>query len=207
MDDSEAFLEEASILISGFGGQGVLLLGRLIAFGGMLEQREVTCFPSYGAEMRGGTANCTVVISREMIGSPIVKHPDILIALNEASLEKFQRRLRTGGMLFYNSSLIFAPVLRHDVCTIAVPASEIAASSSGTASPGTHTAPKVTQVRAANMVMLGALIGKSGIIGYENAIMALQRLTPPKRRHSITDNTEAIRKGICYINDNKSKSR
>ena len=86
-------MKETGILVAGSGGQGILLLGRLVAYGGMLEGKEVTCFPSYGAEVRGGTANSTVIMSDDLIGSPIIRNPDILIVMNEASLKKFQSRL------------------------------------------------------------------------------------------------------------------
>ena len=97
---------EHKIMVAGFGGQGILFLGKLLAYSGMLENKEVTWFPSYGAEVRGGTANCTVIISDEMIGSPVVRNPEILIVMNEASLDKFQPRLKNGGILIFDSSLI-----------------------------------------------------------------------------------------------------
>jgi 2-oxoglutarate ferredoxin oxidoreductase subunit gamma len=103
-----------------------LFLGKILAFAGMLEKKAVTWFPSYGAEMRGGTANCTVIIADAMIGSPVVLNPDILVAMNRASLEKFQPRLKQGGVVLYDSSLIRRPGLRGDVETISVPATKIA---------------------------------------------------------------------------------
>src|SRR3989338_5832303 len=98
-----------SLLIAGFGGQGILFAGKLLAQSAMLEGRHVTWFPSYGAEVRGGTANCTVIISDEMIGSPVVRNPEILVVMNEASLDKFQPRLKSGGILIFESSLIKKP--------------------------------------------------------------------------------------------------
>lgn len=197
---------EISILVAGSGGQGILLLGRLIAYGGMLEGKEVTCFPSYGAEVRGGTANSTVIISDEMIGSPIMQNPDILIAMNEVSLKRFQPRIKTKGLLMYDSSLITSPVIRPDLHAIGVPASEIAASVNNTGSPRKNSSVlSSSQMRSANMVMLGALLAETGIVKIENAMSALERLTSAKRKKSIEGNREAIRRGIQYIADKKSK--
>ena len=197
--------KEISILVAGSGGQGILLLGRLIAYGGMLEGKEVTCFPSYGAEVRGGTANSTVIISDEMIGSPIVQNPDILIVMNDASLKRFQNKLRTNGLLIYDSSLITSPDIRRDVRAIGVPASEIAASVGDTGSPQKDSTHSSAQIRSANMVMFGALIAETGIVKVENAMNALERLTSVKRKKSIEGNKEAIKRGIRYIADKKSK--
>lgn len=188
-------MTETSILIGGFGGQGILLLGRLIAYGGMLEDKEVTCFPSYGAEMRGGTANCTVVISDEMIGSPVVLHIDILIAMNEASLKRFSEKVKPGGVVIYNTSLISKADLRKDVTYIGVPADEIASAIKGGG----------TQVRSANMVMLGAFISYSGIIGPDSAYEALKRLTGSKGQDRLSENMEAIKRGIEYIASKKGE--
>jgi 2-oxoglutarate ferredoxin oxidoreductase subunit gamma len=198
---------EVSILVAGSGGQGILLLGRLIAYGGMKDGKEVTCFPSYGAEMRGGTANCTVIISDEMIGSPIVKNPRILIAMNEASLKRFQSRIESGGILFYDSSLIRSPEIRTDMETIGVPASEIAAALNllERGSGGSRT--DLTQVRSANMVMLGAFIGITGIVGKGSAMEALERLTSEKRKRTLATNREAIQRGIRYVEGKKTKDR
>lgn len=184
-------MKETGILVAGSGGQGVVFLGRLIAYGGMLEGREVTCFPSYGAEMRGGTANCTVIISEEMIGSPITMNTDILIVMNEASLRRFQPRVKPNGLLIFDSSLIRAPEIRSDVNAFGIPASEMAAS--------------ITHIKPANMIMLGALLGLTGLLGEDNAVNALKRLTPEKRKQTIEKNREAIRKGIAYIADKESK--
>jgi 2-oxoglutarate ferredoxin oxidoreductase subunit gamma len=183
---------EHKIMVAGFGGQGILFLGKLLAYSGMLEGREVTCFPSYGAEVRGGTANCTVIISDEMIGSPVVRNPEILIVMNEASLDKFQPRMKKGGILIFDSSLIKNPELRSDVRVVGVPASEIAASIGGT--------------KFANMVMLSALLAETGIIKEESAVNALEELTPQKRKKALGANKEALIKGRRYIEDKKSKN-
>lgn len=200
-------MKETSILIGGFGGQGVLLLGRLIAYGGMLEDKEVTCFPSYGAEMRGGTANCTVIISDELIGSPVVHDIDILIAMNEASLKRFSVRVKTGGVILYNTSLIsggdlrgpqkiedFWGCKRKDVTYLGVPANEIASTKQGIT---------LTQVRSANMVMLGAFVSYTGLIKPDSAYEALKRLTSSKGKERLSENMEAINRGIDYIVSSK----
>lgn len=186
-------MSEIRIIVAGFGGQGVLFLGRLIAYGGMIEGKEVTWFPSYGAEMRGGTANCTAVISDEMIGSPVVRNPDILITMNDASLRRFQPKLRQKGLLLFDSSLIKSPELRPDVTALAVPASELAASLS-------------SNVKSANMVLFGALLASTGVMKVDSAVRALEELTPQKRNKSVEENRTAIMKGIEYIEDTKGKN-
>lgn len=183
---------EQRILIAGFGGQGILFFGKLLAYSGMLEGKEVTWFPSYGAEVRGGTANCTVIVSDEMIGSPIVRNPEILVIMNEASLNRFQPRLQKGGILLFDSSLIKGPQLRSDIHVVEIPASEIAAS--------------IGNTKYANMVMFSALIAETGIMKEESAINALEDMTPQRRRKALDANKEAIKKGRIYINDKKSKN-
>ena len=190
-------MKETSILIGGFGGQGVLLLGRLIAYGGMLEAKEVTCFPSYGAEMRGGTANCTVIISEEMIGSPVVLDIDVLIAMNEASLKRFSGRVKPDGVIFFNTSLISEIDKRKEVRYVGVPADEIASSISG----------KGGQVRSANMVMLGAFMAYSCLIQPDSVFEALKRLTGTKGKDRLSENVEAIKRGIDYIAHKKGEGR
>lgn len=183
---------EHKILIAGFGGQGVLFFGKLFAYSGMIENREVAWFPSYGAEVRGGTANCTVIISDEMIGSPIVRNPEILVIMNEASLNKFQPRLKKNGLLMFDSSLIKGHELRSDVSIIKVPASEIAAS--------------IGNTKYANMVMLSALLAETGMIKEESVVSALEELTPHTRKKALDANKEAIIKGRNYIEGKKSKN-
>ncbi len=197
-------MKEVSILVAGFGGQGVLLLGRLIAYGGMMEGKEVTCFPSYGAEVRGGTANSTVIVSDEMIGSPIVGNPDIFIAMNEASLKRFQPKVRVNGLLIFDSSLIKSPEIRDDLSAVAVPATVMAASIGGK-EPSGKAALSATRVKSANMVMLGALVALTGILTAESVMNALEKLTSAKSRKNLEGNKEAIRRGMLYIEDKKSK--
>lgn len=196
-------MKETRTLVAGFGGQGVIFLGRLIAYAGMLEGREVTFFPSYGAEMRGGTANCTVILSDEMIGSPIVKNVDILIAMNEASLKRFLPKIRSGGALIYDSSLIKLPHAVPDIHSTGIPASRM---SNAEESAQKASASHATHVKSANMLMLGVLIAETGILKTESAIKALEGLTSSKRKHTLDINKAAILKGTGYIDDKKSKN-
>jgi len=198
-------LKSVGILVAGSGGQGILLLGRLIAYSGMLEGKEVTCFPSYGAEMRGGTANSTVIISDEMIGSPIMGNPDILIAMNEASLKRFQSRVKSGGLLILDSSLIASPELRGDIHAIHVPATEIAASIAESEVPNKNSVLTATRVRSANMVMFGALLGETGIVRVDTALHALEQLTSSKREKTLEGNKKAVMRGVAYVGSKKSK--
>jgi|Deesub1362A_J573_1020465.scaffolds.fasta_scaffold00027_15 2-oxoglutarate ferredoxin oxidoreductase subunit gamma len=181
-----------SVLIAGSGGQGILFLGKLLAQSVMTEGRNVTWFPSYGAEVRGGTANCMVIISDEMIGSPILKNPDILVVLNEASKERFESRLRQDGLMILDSSLIKKPVARKDVYVINVPATEIAAS--------------LGSAKSANMVMLGALISGGKLVSEDSALNALEELTPPRRRKNLDINKRALRKGKAFCDNKEGKS-
>ena len=135
------------IILAGFGGQGVLLIGKLLAYAGMKAGREVTWMPAYGPEMRGGTCNCTVVLSDRPIGSPISKSPHGLIALNLPSLDKFEDAVRPGGVIVVNTSLINRLPQRTDVTVVAVPANEVAI--------------ECGSPKAANMVALGAYLGAS----------------------------------------------
>lgn len=141
------------IILAGFGGQGVLLIGKLLAYVGMKAGHEVTWMPAYGPEMRGGTCNCTVVLSDRPIGSPISKSPHGLIALNLPSLDKFEDTVRPGGVVVVNSSLINRLPQRSDLTVVAVPANEIAI--------------ECGSAKAANMVALGAYLGASGVADQE----------------------------------------
>lgn len=157
----------------------------------MLEDKQVTWFPSYGAEMRGGTANCTVIVSDELIGSPIVSNPDILIVMSEASLNKFQSRLKKNGMLIFDSSLIKDPVLRTDIEAIAVPATEISSRNSST--------------KSANMVLLGTVIAMSRILKETSVFEALELSVSENSIKTIEMNKKAINEGIHFIENTQGK--
>jgi 2-oxoglutarate ferredoxin oxidoreductase subunit gamma len=156
----KAFYED--VVMAGFGGQGLMFIGKLLAYSAMKEGRHVTWIPSYGPEMRGGTANCTVVVSSEEIGSPVTPHPRAIIVMNNPSLEAFEPRLERNGLLLLSSSLVNRPTTRRDVKIVSVPASEIATSA------GTE--------RAANMAMLGAYVALTGVVAKESIVEGLKEL-------------------------------
>jgi len=184
---------ETRLMIAGSGGQGILFLGRLICQAAMLEDMNVTWFPSYGAEMRGGTANCTVVISREMIGSPIVRHPNLMIILNSASMERFEGRITPEGSLFYDSSLIERGASRNDLHTIAVPASRLAG--------------EMGNQRLANMVLLGTFAAATGIVSKENLEKAVALVVSSKRSSLIEMNISAIERGFEFAANTQGRSQ
>ena len=157
---------ESRIVMSGFGGQGVLTIGKYIVYGGMHDDKEVSWMPSYGPEMRGGTASCSVVVSDRQVGSPIVTMADVVIVMNKPSLTKFLPCVKKGGYIFVNSSLIDAKVDRDDINVVYVPANEIAeANKNG---------------RSANIVMFGAYVKHAGITSYDTAVSVLKHMFEKK---------------------------
>lgn len=172
---------EKQFLIAGFGGQGVLLIGQLIAKAAMTEGREVSWMPSYGPEMRGGEANCAVVVSDEAIGSPLVSEPPVLVAMNKPSLTKFMPKMPCGGTLIYNSSLIEGVELRDDIKVVAVPCNEIAA--------------RMGSDRVANMVMLGAIQQATGVCGNESIHETLVDWLGEKKAALVEVNEQAVAAG------------
>lgn len=175
------------LIIAGFGGQGILFAGKLLAHSAMLEGKHVTWFPSYGAEIRGGTANCTIIISDEMIGSPIVNRTDALLIMNEASMERFEPKLKPRGLLIMNTSLIRKPPERSDIEIIGIKATDIAK--------------ELGNSQTANMVMLGALIEKTGILSRKTIFNSLQEIIPEYRKKAIPLNKKALKKGAEEIAD------
>ena len=147
-------------LFAGFGGQGVLSMGLNLAQAAMLEGKQVTYLPSYGAEVRGGTANCTIAISDEEIASPVASSPEFIVAMNQPSLIRFQNQIQSGGLFFVNSSLVEAEISRGDVDIINVPANRIAE--------------ELGNPRSANIVMLGAFTKKSNIVSLSSVIEGLK---------------------------------
>jgi 2-oxoglutarate ferredoxin oxidoreductase subunit gamma len=176
---------EKKIIIAGSGGQGILFLGRMLMSAAMFEGRDVTWFPSYGAEMRGGTANCTVIIADEMIGSPVVTTPDILIAMNRASLDRFLPSLRKNGLLLYDSSLITGKISRKDIIVIPVLSTQIAGD--------------LDNQKSANMVMLGAFIAKTALLKPKTIFSILEDIADPKKAEAFSANSELVRKGMNCI--------
>ncbi len=173
-----------NILIAGFGGQGVLFAGKALAKMAMHEGLHVTWLPSYGPEMRGGAANCSVIISDEEIGSPLVPEPDILIALNIPSFDKFEPHIKPGGAVFADSAMIDRRSERTDISAHYIPASSIA-SDNGLSG-------------LANVVMLGHVIKKTGIFDYDAFLADLVSGIPASRAALIEGNTKALRLGFNY---------
>ena len=176
---------EAQFLIAGFGGQGVLLIGQLLAKAAMHEGQNVSWMPSYGPEMRGGEANCAVVISDEPIGSPLVTEPPVAVLMNLPSLQKFEPTMEPGGILLYNTSLVAAVPKRSDIKIIPVPCNDIAE--------------ELGNSRVANMVMMGAIIQATGVISIDSAMEALSESFGEKRANLLPLNREAMEKGMAAV--------
>ena len=169
------------IIMAGFGGQGVMSIGQLLSYSGMKENLEVSWMPSYGPEMRGGTANCTVIISDDMIPSPLSDHPDSIIVMNLPSQDKFAPKVKEGGLVVTNSSLIEKKVTRDDLEVIEVPANEIAND--------------LGSGRIANMVMLGAYLARKNIVDLETVKENLENVLPKRHHNLIPMNKEALEEG------------
>ncbi len=175
----------AEIVIAGFGGQGILFLGRVLAEAGMIEGYEVTWFPSYGPEMRGGTANCTVIISEEEIGATVTAHPDICVVMNEPSLRKFAASVREGGLLLVNSSLVSTDYRSDTVEVVKVPANELAKRIVG-------------NPRVINMVMLGGLVATRELVSFASVEKALQTILQGKEG-LLEANLKALQVGRDFV--------
>jgi len=171
-------------IFAGFGGQGVLSMGLNLAQAAMVEEKNVTYLPSYGAEVRGGTANCTVAVSDEDIASPVASSPEFIVVMNKPSLFRFQNLIESGGVLFINSSLVDAETTRGDIEVIRVPANTIAE--------------ELGSPKAANMVMLGAFIKKSNLVSLETVIEELKNVLQ-KKKSLIEINTKALKTGYSLF--------
>lgn len=172
------------ILIAGFGGQGVLFLGKLLAYVGMAEEKQVSWLPSYGPEMRGGTANCSVILSDEPIGSPIVSEPDVLIAMNLPSFQKYQPKVVSGGAVVLDSTLIHEAPARKDVSYYALPATQMATDENLDG--------------LGNMILLGKLLESCLDTDDTLAEKALAKVVPAKKAHLLDANKKAIALGRAY---------
>lgn len=179
-------------LIAGFGGQGVLFAGKLLVSIGLLRGKQVSWLPSYGPEMRGGTAHCTVVISDEPIGSPMVRHPSAVIALNLPSLDKYETLVRPDGLLIYNSTLVSRVVTRSDLRVIPAPANAISMEETAPLLEG-----KPGDTRLANVVMLGALVQATGLMPLQAIETALAEHLPERHRRWLEPNGRALRRGAA----------
>jgi 2-oxoglutarate ferredoxin oxidoreductase subunit gamma len=171
---------QRDVIMAGFGGQGILLIGKMLAYAGMHEGKQVSWLPSYGPEMRGGTCNCTVVVSDRPVGSPVIRSPRAVLAMNLPSLEKFEADIRPGGLLLINSSLIDRGTEREDLTVIEVPANQVATD--------------LGNPRGANMVALGAYLGATDAVSLDEVIEVI-RETFAARPAVIDVNIEALRTG------------
>lgn len=172
------------ILIAGFGGQGVLFAGKCLAYEGLYENKQVSWLPSYGPEMRGGTANCSVILSDEPVGSPIVSTPDVLIAMNLPSLDKYEEATAKGGKIFIDSALISRKVERADVYAFYIPATKIAQ--------------ELGIPTLANMVIVGKMIKETGIVTFENACEAMKKVVSARHQDLLDANIKALNAGYNY---------
>lgn len=171
------------IIFSGFGGQGALFAGQLLAYAALDSGLQVTWIPSYGPEMRGGTAHCTVIIADEPIGSPLVRRPQSVVALNLPSFEKYEPLIKPGGLLVYNLSLVPASPSRSDIRHVAVPANDIAE--------------KLGNVRQANVVLLGAYLAATGSLPLAAVEEALDHHLSERQRRFLASNKEALHRGAA----------
>jgi 2-oxoglutarate ferredoxin oxidoreductase subunit gamma len=177
------------VIVSGFGGQGALFAGQLLTYTGMDEGWHVTWIPSYGPEMRGGTAHCIVILSDEDIGSPIIRQPTIAIVMNPASMDKYEPLVKLGGLLVANSTLVRQKSERTDIEVVYVPANELAA--------------ELGNVRMANVVLLGAMLGTREILPLEGIKRTLDQHIPSERRRIIEPNKRALDRGVAYVREQK----
>lgn len=177
-------MKTTQILIAGFGGQGILFAGKFLAYKGLLEDLQVSWLPSYGPEMRGGTANCNVILSEEPVGSPIVTSPDVLIAMNLPSLQKYVDAVVPGGQIYVDSTLIAEKVERTDVEVYYIPATAMANEA------GVPT--------LANMVMMGHVLQHNPELTFEGTEVTVQKLVPPKKAELVGLNMKALEAGRDY---------
>ena len=171
------------IIFAGFGGQGVLFAGQLLAYTALAEGKHVTWIPSYGPEMRGGTANCTVVVSDEPIGSPVCQNPSICVVFNNPSAEKYEPLVKPGGLLVVNESMIVHPPQRADIEIVLLPA--------------TAAATELGQAKITNMVLLGALLARRPLVQIETIEAVLLEKLAPRKAHMQELNSSALRRGMA----------
>jgi 2-oxoglutarate ferredoxin oxidoreductase subunit gamma len=175
---------QTEIILSGFGGQGIMFAGQILTYAAMDAGKEVTWIPSYGPEMRGGTANCTVVIADEEIGSPVVKNPDAALVMNLPSLDKYEPMVKPGGVLVINSTMVDRPARRTDISVVAIPCNEIAE--------------ELGNARLANMVATGALLASLNVLTLADLETALNNHMPGRHKHLLPKNVEALTRGAEF---------
>ena len=172
------------IIIAGFGGQGVLSMGKILAYSGVMQDKEVSWMPSYGPEMRGGTANCSIIISDDPVGSPIVSNPDVLIAMNLPSLDKYENEAVPGSVIIVDSTLIARKLTRTDVKAFYIPATKMAK--------------EMNAPNLANMIMIGKMIKESDAVTIDGLEDAMKKVVPPKKADLIGINMQAVMLGYDY---------
>lgn len=175
------------IIIAGFGGQGVLSMGKILAYSGLMEDKEVSWFPSYGPEQRGGTANVTVILSDEAISSPIVNEYDIAIILNQPSLAKFESMVKPGGILIYDPNGFHTPPSRKDISIYKIAAIDAAT--------------EMQNSKAFNMIVLGGLLKIAPMVKLENVMLGLKKSLPERHHKLLPMNEQAILKGMSIIEE------
>jgi len=177
-------MTQQEIIISGFGGQGILSAGRLLAYAGMLEGKNVSWLPSYGPEMRGGTANCHVIISDNPVGSPILNSATALLVMNGPSLDKFENIVEPGGIIITDSSLVTRSPIRTDVTVYEIPATQMASD--------------MGNLTYANIIMLGKFLEVTGIVSKDTFEKALRKVLPEKYHYMIPDEMKALEAGMKF---------
>lgn len=182
-------MKTEEIIISGFGGQGVLSMGKILAYSALMEGKEVTWMPAYGPEQRGGTANVTVIISDERISSPILSTYDTAIILNQPSMAKFESKVKPGGIIIYDGYGISQPPTRKDIKVYRIDAMDAAA--------------EMNNMKAFNMIVLGGLLKLRPMVSIESVLKGLRKTLPERHHHLIPMNEEAIRKGMEIIREHE----
>lgn len=173
------------LIIAGFGGQGVLSMGMTLAYAGMVEDKQVAWIPSYGPEMRGGTANCTVIVSDTNVSSPIISSYDTVIVLNQPSLDKFESKVKPGGMLIYETNNVMTLPTRKDIDIYAIPAAV--------------EAEKIGNKKTMNMIILGAFLTKKPLVSIKSIMEGLSKVLPERNHHLLPVNEKALKHGMALI--------
>ena len=175
------------IIIAGFGGQGVLSMGKILAYSGIMQDQEVSWMPSYGPEMRGGTANVTVILSDDRVSSPVLQSYDTAIILNQQSMDKFEPMVKPGGLMVYDPNGITRHPERDDIRIFQVEAAAEAA--------------RMKSPRTFNMIVLGAYIKVNPVVDFENVIKGLEKSLPKRHHHLLSNNEEAVRRGMEIVKE------
>jgi 2-oxoglutarate ferredoxin oxidoreductase subunit gamma len=185
-------MSTTSTIFSGFGGQGVLMMGYVLATSGMHEEKHVTYLPAYGAEVRGGTANCTITVSNDPIASPVASFPNFAVLMNTPSLMRFEGKVKTAGIIFINEDLVDVAPKRNDVEVVSIPVNSIADG--------------IGSLRSANMVMIGAFAQKTGLVTLKTVEESVKKIFATKGSKVHTLNLKALKEGASFI-DNMAKGK